>query len=117
MTPTPSEPEILGCFYDPDHEIEVYSFGQNGQGSYEETHGVRCKVCDYSRISINEWNTRPAVTALTQKVERYEKALEKIAAYGNDGPAGDENLAPWQELALNPQKAVEIAKDALEGKP
>ena len=46
---------------------------------------------------------------------RLRAALEKIAAFGpnSDTDEGHLGLAPWAELALNPQKAVEIAEEAL----
>ena len=49
---------------------------------------------------------------LLAKTDTLVQALEKIAYFGGN-QAGDENLAPWQELALNPQRAVEIAQEAL----
>lgn len=58
--------------------------------------------------------TAPSYANLTKRVALYEKALEKIAAYGsNEVEPGNEGLTGWQILALNPQAAVDIAKEAL----
>lgn len=50
------EVEVKPCPVGADHHIFVYSFGQSGMRSYEETHGVQCLTCVETKISINEWN-------------------------------------------------------------
>lgn len=55
--------------------------------------------------------------ALLSQLNEAVGALEKIAEYGGEHrpirAAEGPNLSPWQELALNPQITVEIAKEAL----
>lgn len=50
--------------------------------------------------------------SLTARVSALEAALRKIAAYGPTGDTGH-GVPKWAELALDPQKAVEIAEEAL----
>ncbi len=74
INPCPFSSSIVG------HTLELYPFNQDGQGCFEETHGIRCLTCPETKISINEWNAFTARLAEVQRSsDRYKAALQKIA--------------------------------------